>query len=92
MPKQSKAPKATQATMPGTEPTIYPEVNEAAEHYLGARDDAKAAAEFKKDAAESLVQKMRARNLLHYRDPQRGLTVELDTADKVRVVKDKGAE
>jgi hypothetical protein len=35
---------------------------------------------------------MRKRSLLTYKDPERGLVVELDTKDKVKVKKLKGSE
>ena len=78
--------------MAGTEPTSFPDVNDAAEHYLEAREKKKAASEFAKDAETSLVDKLRKRNLLEYRDEQRGLVVQLDTKDKVTVKKLKGSE
>lgn len=75
-----------------TEPTVFPDVNEAAEAYLEAKDKAKDAREFAKGLEESLVEKMRKRKLLEYRDEQRGLTVQLDTKDKVTVKKIKERE
>lgn len=84
--------KGRQQRIEGTEPMTFPDVNEAAEHYLDAREKKKQASDFAKDAEDSLVSKMRKRSLLTYKDAERGLVVELDTKDKVKVKKIKGAE
>ena len=90
-----------QTRIEGTEPTSFPDMNEAAEAFLYARQKKKDAAEFAKDAAEfakdaaefakdaeeSLVTKMRKREMLHYRDAGAGLEIELDTKDRIKVRK-----
>ena len=83
-------PRAKQTRIPGTEATSFPEVNAAADLFLDARAKSKAVREFEKDATESLIEKMRGRKLLHYSDPASGLTIELDSRDRV-VVKRKKA-
>lgn len=79
-----------QTRIPGTEPTSFPEVNAAADHFLDARAKSKAAREFEKDAKETLIVRMRKRGLGVYSDGA-GLLIQLDTEDKVRVTKKRRA-